>query len=158
MDKFIGYMNLTLKHLLNVIMAVLTLSVFAQVIFRFLIKHPLAWTEELAIYCLVWLTFLGAAYAMSLKAHIGVEFFTNLFPLKLRRFLYILATVASIAFYLIMVIQGYDLVRQSLTQLTPVLRLPMGYVYSVIPISGLFLIINLIHLFFKEIKTGGKTV
>jgi len=157
-DKFIGYMNLTLKHLLNVIMAVLTLSVFAQVIFRFLIKHPLAWTEELAIYCLVWLTFLGAAYAMSLKAHIGVEFFTNLFPLKLRRFLYILATVASIAFYLIMVIQGYDLVRQSLTQLTPVLRLPMGYVYSVIPISGLFLIINLIHLFFKEIKTGGKTV
>ncbi|WP_438318193.1 TRAP transporter small permease [Sporosarcina sp. FA9] len=158
MDKFIGYMNLTLKHLLNVIMAVLTLSVFAQVIFRFVIRQPLSWTEELAIYCLVWLTFLGAAYAMSLKAHIGVEFFTDLFPLKIRQLLFILATVASIAFYLIMVIQGYDLVRQSLTQLTPVLRLPMGYVYSVIPISGLFLIINLIHLFAKEIKTGGKTV
>ncbi|MFD1928051.1 TRAP transporter small permease [Sporosarcina siberiensis] len=158
MDKFIGYMNLTLKHLLNVIMAVLTLSVFAQVIFRFVIKQPLSWTEELAVYCLVWLTFLGAAYAMSLKAHIGVEFFTDLFPLKLRQVLFVVATVASISFYLIMVIQGYDLVRQSLTQLTPVLRLPMGYVYSVIPISGLFLIINLVHLFVKEIKTGGKTV
>lgn len=158
MDKFIGYMNLTLKHLLNVIMAVLTLSVFAQVIFRFVIKQPLSWTEELAVYCLVWLTFLGAAYAMSLKAHIGVEFFTDLFPLKLRQMLFVVATVASISFYLIMIIQGYDLVRQSLTQLTPVLRLPMGYVYSVIPISGLFLIINLVHLFVKEIKTGGKTV
>ena len=139
-------------------MAVLTASVFGQVLFRFIINQPLAWSEELAIYCLVWLTFLGAAYAMSLKAHIGVEFFTDLFPRSIQKVFFALASIASIAFYIIMIVQGYDLVRQSMAQLSPVMRIPMGWVYAVIPLSGLFLIINLIHLFTKEMKTGGKTV
>ncbi|WP_186670749.1 TRAP transporter small permease [Sporosarcina sp. BP05] len=158
MDKSIGYLNLFMKHFLNLIMAVLTGSVFMQVVFRFVINKPLAWSEELAIYCLVWLTFLGAAYAMSLKAHIGVDFFTELFPISVRKVFFTMTTIASIAFYIIMIVQGYDLARQSMAQLSPVLRLPMGLVYSVIPISGLFLIINLVHLFTKGIKTGGKMV
>lgn len=147
-----------MKHFLNVILAVLTISVFGQVLFRFIIKQSLAWSEELAIYCLVWLTFLGAAYAMSLKAHIGVDFFTDLFPLRVRKIFFTLASIASIIFYLIMIVQGYDLVKQSMAQLSPVMRIPMGWVYAVIPISGLFLIINLIYLFTKEIKAGGKMV
>ncbi len=85
MDKSIGYLNFIMKHFLNLIMAVLTGSVFTQVVFRFVINKPLAWSEELAIYCLVWLTFLGAAYAMSLKAHIGVDFFIELFPISIRK-------------------------------------------------------------------------
>ena len=151
-------MNFAMKHFLNLILVVLTTAVFAQVIFRFVIEQPLAWTEELAIYCLVWLTFLGAAYAMSLKAHIGVEFFTNLFPLKVQQVLFTIATIVSIVFYVMMVVQGYDLAKQSMTQLSPVLRIPMGWIYIVIPISGLFLIVNVLATFAKELKSGGKTV
>ena len=157
MGKLIDYINLTMKHLLNIIMTVLTISVFAQVIFRFVLKSSLAWTEELAIYCLVWLTILGAAYAMSLKAHIGVTFFTDLFPLRIRQGFFILATLASIVFYFILIIQGYDLMNQGMKQLSPVLAIPMGYIYAVIPVSGFLLVVNLIAVFVKEFKTGGPT-
>lgn len=157
MNKVIDAINFTMKHLLNVIMAVLTIAVFAQVIFRFVLESPLAWTEELAIYCLVWLTFLGAAYAMSLKAHIGVTFLTDLFPLRIRQVVYVIATLAGIAFYLLLVIQGYALMKQSMEQLSPVLGIPMGLVYSVIPISGIFLIMNVVVLFVKDFKTGGQS-
>lgn len=157
LSKLINSINLVMKHLLNIIMAVLTIAVFAQVIFRFVLQSPLAWTEELAIYCLVWLTFLGAAYAMSLRAHIGVTFLTDLFPLRIRQILYIIATVAGIGFYLILVVQGYDLMNQTMQQVSPVLGVRMGVVYAVIPLSGLLLIVNLIALFIQDFKTGGQS-
>ncbi|MDN7247115.1 TRAP transporter small permease [Planococcus shenhongbingii] len=155
MNKIIGYMNSGIKHFLNVILAVLVTVVFLQVIFRFVLGSPLAWTEELARYSLIWITFLGAAYAMSLKAHIGMELFVNLFGLPIRKALYILSTIATLSFFLMMVIQGFDMAAQSMSQLSPVLRIPMGLVYAVIPLSGCILIINMASQFNKDFKSGG---
>jgi len=148
-------MNVGLKHLLNVILAVLVTVVFLQVVFRFILNAPLAWTEELARYCLIWVTFLGAAFAMSTKAHIGMEFFVKLFGVSIRKVLYVFATIASLAFFLMMVIQGYDLAARSMTQLSPVLRIPMGMIYMVIPLSGFILIVNMASQFTKDFKSGG---
>lgn len=155
MDKYINYMNIGIKHLLNIILALLVIAVFLQVIFRFILHQPLAWTEELARYCLVWLTFLGAAFAMSTKAHIGMEVFVNLFAIPIRKALYVLATIASLAFFLLMVVQGYDLSVKSMSQLSPVLRIPMGVIYAVLPLSGFILIVNMASQFTKDYKNGG---
>lgn len=155
MDKYISYMNRGIKHFLNVILALLVIAVFLQVIFRFVLNQPLAWTEEMARYCLVWITFLGAAYAMSSKAHIGMEVFVNLFALPMRKVLYVIATVASLTFFLLMVVEGYDLAARSMSQLSPVLRIPMGAIYAVIPLSGFILIVNMASQFTKEFKNGG---
>lgn len=143
-QPFLKYINLGMKHFLNLLLAVLTVSVFMQVVFRFLIEQPLAWTEELARYCLIWITFLGAAYAMSLRAHLGVEFFVNSFPLLGRKIMAVVASIVSLSFFSILVIYGFQLVNKSTSQTSPVLDLPMGFVYLVIPISGIFLIINLL--------------
>jgi len=155
-SKIVGFINFVMKYFLILLMVVLTSSVFLQVVFRFVLEQPLAWSEELARYCLVWLTFLGAAYAMSLRAHIGVTFFNDLFPLKIRRVLFIIATLASVSFFALMVFQGYNLVGQSMEQLSPVLRIPMGFIYFVIPLSGFLLIVNLLATFVQDFKTGGK--
>ncbi|MBT2583369.1 TRAP transporter small permease [Planococcus sp. ISL-109] len=155
MMKWIGYLNWGIKHLLNGIMGVLVTVVFLQVIFRFVLGSPLAWTEELARYSLIWLTFLGAAYAMSLRAHIGMEVFVNLFRTSGKKALYIVASLASLMFFLLMVIEGYSLAMQGMSQSSPVLRIPMGAIYMVIPISGAVLIINLAARFAQDFKSGG---
>lgn len=153
--KWIGYLNWGIKHLLNGIMGLLVTVVFLQVIFRFVLGSPLAWTEELARYSLIWLTFLGAAYAMSLKAHIGMEVFVNLFRTPGKKALYIVASIASLMFFLLMVVEGYSLAMQGMSQSSPVLRIPMGAIYMIIPISGAVLIINLAARFAQDFKSGG---
>lgn len=155
MMKWIGYLNWGIKHLLNGIMGLLVTVVFLQVIFRFVLGSPLAWTEELARYSLIWLTFLGAAYAMSLKAHIGMEVFVNLFRTPGKKALYIVASIASLMFFLLMVVEGYSLAMQGMSQSSPVLRIPMGAIYMIIPISGAVLIINLAARFAQDFKSGG---
>ncbi|EGL81747.1 Tripartite ATP-independent periplasmic transporter DctQ component [Caldalkalibacillus thermarum TA2.A1] len=152
MGNFVRMVNNGIKYFLILLLAVLIVVVMLQVIFRFVIHQPLAWTEELARYCLVWLTFLGAAYAMSARAHVGVEFLINLVPLGVRKGMVLLAALVSLIFFLIIIGQGYELMQRSMTQLTPVLRLPMGIVYSVIPLSGLIFVMNLFHVTLEEMR------
>jgi TRAP-type C4-dicarboxylate transport system permease small subunit len=151
LGKIISWMNEIIKYVLIVIMVTLILAVFFQVLFRFILNQPLAWTEELARYCLIWITFLGASYAMSLKAHIGLSIVVDRSPVFLKQFFIILAGLVSIGFFWIMIQQGFNLASRSMTQLSPVLRLPMGYIYLVIPISGIFLAINLLQSIWEDL-------
>ncbi|AQQ52413.1 TRAP transporter small permease [Planococcus lenghuensis] len=155
MDKLVDYMNIVIKYVLVILMAILVVAVFMQVIFRFVIEQPLAWTEELARYCLIWITFLGAAFAMATNSHIGVEFFVKLLTVPIRRIVYLLAVAASLAFFLLLVLEGYELAAGAMSQESPVLRIPMGIIYSVIPLSGCILIINLASRLPKDFKSGG---
>ena len=53
-----------------------------QVLFRYLLMIPLPWTEELARFTLVWVTFLGAASVTRRKLHIAVDYFIAKLPEK----------------------------------------------------------------------------
>ena len=44
-------------------------SSFAQVGFRLVLDHPLAWSEELSRYLFVWLSFVGGALAVAEGSH-----------------------------------------------------------------------------------------
>jgi TRAP-type C4-dicarboxylate transport system permease small subunit len=68
-----------------------------QVLSRYVLVAPLPWTEEVARFLLVWVTFLGAASVTRRKLHIAVEFLSAKFPLQL-------GTAVSAAQYLLMII------------------------------------------------------
>jgi len=56
-----------------------------QVLFRYMLMIPLPWTEELARFTLVWVTFLGAASVTRRKLHIAVDYFIAKLPAKTSR-------------------------------------------------------------------------
>jgi len=131
-----------LEVLVMVVMAVLVLDVLWQVFTRLVLKNPSTWTEELAIFMLVWVALLGAAVALGRGAHLGIDYFVGKLPLRAR-----LATEVLVFFFvaafslLVMVVGGIDLVASNLElgQESPALRVNMGYVYLAVPISGFFL-------------------
>jgi len=155
MKKVIHLINESIKYILNLLLFVMVMVVFAQVLIRYMFDHPLAWSEELARYLLVWITFLGAAYAMSKQAHVGVEVFVKLFPVYIQKGMLLLATFISLFFFSVLIYQGYLFTLRTMAQTSPVLHLPMGGVYSIIPISGLLLIINLLYSTEQEWKNKG---
>lgn len=66
-----------LMQLERAITCLLLVAVFAvvmlQVVTRYVFGSPLAWTEEIARFLLVWLTFVGAGYVTSRRLHIVVD-------------------------------------------------------------------------------------
>lgn len=144
-----------LEILTAVSMAVLTIDVTWQVITRFLLKNPSDWTEELATYLMIWVGLLGAAVALSKKEHLGIDYFVRKLPEKKRLyselFIYAMVSFFSVG---IMLLGGIQLVGITLArgQLSPALKIPMGYVYLAVPIAGFFLLIYSIEFFIETIE------
>ena len=67
------------------LMGAMGVIAFGAVFFRFVLHDPLAWSEESARYMMVWVTFLGAGYAMGKGRHIGVTMFVDHLPEGARR-------------------------------------------------------------------------
>lgn len=141
-----------LKKLINhfegyccvVFLAAMSLVVFIQVVCRFVLKASLPWSEEVSRYLLVWTTFMGGAYGVQQGAHIGVEAFMLLFPKKFRKVISILTMVCGLVLCAIIFKYGMDIVSSQLAkgQLTPAVRIPIGYMYLAIPVGMVFFIIR----------------
>ncbi|HPY78277.1 MAG TPA: TRAP transporter small permease [Anaerohalosphaeraceae bacterium] len=132
-----------IESLVMIVVAILALDVLWQVFTRFVLNHPSSWTEELAIFLLIWVALLGAAVALGRGSHLGIDYFINKLPLKdklaVEIFVYLCIAVFSI---LVMVTGGIELVRTTLAlkQKSPALGIELGYVYLAVPVSGCFMV------------------
>ena len=132
----------SLEVLVMVVMAILVLDVLWQVFTRLVLRDPSTWTEELAVFMLIWVSLLGAAVALGRGAHLGIDYFVGKLPARVRLGTEVIVFLSVSAFsLLVMVIGGVDLVASNLDlgQESPALRVKVGYVYLAVPISGFFL-------------------
>ena len=143
MQKLKQYVDKILAWAIIFTMALLVLDVLWQVFSRFILRDPSSYTEELARYLMIWVGLLGASYAADKRMHLAVD----LLPLKMKgrrkQHLNLIIEGFTILFALsIMVIGGARLVWVTLFlgQTSPALQIPLGYVYLVVPISGLLII------------------
>lgn len=146
--------NKVITRFANLLLITMALAVFAQVVFRFILKQPLAWSEEISRYLMIWLTFLGATLAIEKKAHPRVEIFVELLPRRIKQVVHVLVILLSSIFYSLLVYYGAEFMAKSLDQLSPAMGFPMGFVYLVIPVSGLLLILNSLAEIERILKGG----
>ena len=145
-----------LEVLVIVVMAVLVLDVLWQVFTRLVLKDPSTWTEELAVFMLIWVSLLGAAVALGRGAHLGIDYFVGKLPVRARLGTEVIVFLSVSAFsLLVMVIGGVDLVASNLDlgQESPALRVKVGYVYLAVPISGFFLVFYSIELLAERVRS-----
>lgn len=135
--------NKIIERFLVLILVGMVLNVIWQVFTRFFTSSPSAFTNELARYLMIWLGVLGAAYISGKQEHVAIDFFVKKLNNSLRRFIdrFVLLSILSFAFF-VMIIGGINLVyiTLKLEQYSPSLQIPLGLVYSIIPISGLLII------------------
>ena len=66
---------------------VMTLAVFLQFFTRYVLNDSLAWTEEIATYCLVAVVFVGSSMCVRLGRHIQVDLIFRYLPAGIARIL-----------------------------------------------------------------------
>lgn len=149
-----------LKWVLVFIMAAMTLNVLWQVFTRFILQNPSSFTEELARYMLIWIGILGASYVAGQKMHLAIDLLsTKLTGLKKSNLEIFIQSMIFLFSLFVMVVGGLRLVNITLTlnQISAALQIPLGYVYSVIPISGVLMMFYSLTFIIEELsnrKTG----
>jgi TRAP-type C4-dicarboxylate transport system permease small subunit len=124
--------------------AAMFLSLVLQVVFRFALGAPRAWTEELATIAYVWVIFWGCAFSVPLAAHVAVDMVVPRFAPRARRALYALGLAALAGLFLWALPGIADYLRFMLRERTPVLDLPFGIVYSVFLAAAVMIVLRCI--------------
>lgn len=143
MNQLTQWIDSALKQTLVWLMAIITIVVTWQVTTRYLLNSPSSYTEELAGYLLIWISLLGGAYALRLKAHLGIDILTRNLTGSKRRLSELIIYVAIILFSAIVLIYGgirLVYVTLVLNQVSAAFQVPIGYIYTVLPLSGLLMI------------------
>ena len=127
-------------------------SVFIQIVARNIFSRSIEQFEELPRFLLIWVTFLGSAMVYKEAGHLGVEFLVRLLPRKIKLVTLGIASVFNLCFILLLTIVGYQIASMTMIQKSIQLRVPVGLVYMVIPISGFIMLLFFIEIIIKDIR------
>ena len=149
-------MNFLLSRIAAVLLSAMTLLVLYQVFTRYILNSPAAFTEELVRYSLIWTGFIGAAYAFSTREHMALTLVRDKLTGRPHQVLVIFidALILLLAIFVI-TIGGYKLAMSARAEFSALLGVPRMLVYSIAPISGIFIIIAQIINLYEDI-TGNK--
>lgn len=151
MPKSSRFIHKLLVPVVFVFSAVMFLIVFGQVIFRYVLNEPLAWSEELARYLMVWIACLASAEAYALGNHVGVKALVDIMPPFPRKWLRLFVHLAVIVLMGVIVYHGFRLSFLLRDQLSPALEIPMTWPYLAVPVGAVLILAQALSLFFHQI-------
>jgi TRAP-type C4-dicarboxylate transport system permease small subunit len=122
--------NRSIEGALLLLGLTMTAIVILQVFYRYALNHSLFWSEELARYLLVWLTFLGATVAYRRHMHPSVDVLFKRLGRPARKRLRVLVRL----------------------QTTPALTLPKWLIFAIIPLSGLIFTLHALAFLSGELN------
>lgn len=152
---YIFFFKYSLEIALVFLLIAMTLTVFSQVIARYIFEAPLSWSEELARFILIWLSMLSAAYAFKTKSHFALTILVSKLPDKHQKITSFCIHIVVAIFFLIICYYSVIFVHSVNGHIAPALQISMQIPYSsIIVASGLISIFSLL----SAVKTIPKKI
>lgn len=145
--RFVDGSNAAIRLLIAALLAGMCACALLQVIVRLVldsvgINLSVPWSEELSRYFMIWLIFLGAAYACRRGQLISLTIVVDSLPARSRQAANAATALICIAFYVLLIQVGMSAIRSGLVEMSPVLQFPKAYVYAAMPVGGAAMLVN----------------
>ncbi len=131
----------------------LALLAFANIVTRYVIQYSLAFSEEIEVAGLVWLTMFGAAIGFRHSLHIGFTALRDRLPPAGRRVAVAGSATITIACALVLVWAGWMEIRaeRSLSAVSEALGIPQWIYTAAIPVGAVAVIARVLQAARREI-------
>lgn len=127
--------------LLALMMAVMAAVVFCQVVAR-LTTGSIPWSEELARYLMIYMTYVGASVGVKRKSHIAITFLTDRLPRRGALLVELAGNLLCLGLCVLLLRYGWKLVALTMPQKSPAMRIPMGMAYFSVVLGALLMAIH----------------
>jgi TRAP-type C4-dicarboxylate transport system permease small subunit len=118
----------------------MTIVVLLGVFFRYVVRQPLSWSEEVARYLMIWAASLAVSIGIMRREHLGITFLISRFPPVLQKYAAVLVNLAVLWFLWVLTKFGYVMALEGRTQLSPILsqygKISMVWSLAAIPVAG----------------------
>jgi TRAP-type C4-dicarboxylate transport system permease small subunit len=149
MDRFFERLAFWIERTLAVaFMAAVALS-FVNVVGRYILGATFIWADEVQIYIMIWMAFLGAVVVSWRRMHLRMDLLFKMLPARLRLWVSMLerATTIVLAGVVLYLSGQYAYTMFALDRLSDVAQVPMWIPHSGVALGfGLMLLIALWHL------------
>ncbi len=140
--------------IISVMLAIMVVLMLWQVFTRYALATPALFTEETLRFMMIWTGLLGTAYCFGTRKHLALELLPSMAPAPVRRALAVFNALVTIGFAIAtMFFGGIQASSSAMQQLSPIMQIPIGYVYLVLPISAA-LIVALVGIEIVGLITG----
>lgn len=139
------------------LLAVMAVLAFLNVLTRYLIQYSFAFTEEIEVALLVWLTMLGAAAGFRRSMHLGFNFLAGRFPASARKIFLVLSAMLSILMFLLLLWLSIGQIQQELELqiTTEALGIPQwGYTLA-LPVGSVLIMFRIIEATTRVMRKEG---
>jgi TRAP-type C4-dicarboxylate transport system permease small subunit len=132
----------------------MALAVFLQFFTRYVLNDSLAWTEEIATYCLVAVVFIGSAMCVRLDRHIHVDILFRYMPPGLARAVATVIDALRTAFfaYAAYLVWRFMEIVEGETMTT--IMLPKNWVYGLVFIGFVLMFIRSVQVSVENWRRG----
>lgn len=159
-DHFISSLKKLITHIISWLLFGEVLVIIVQIISRDVTLEPLMWTEELARYIMIWMTFLGSALTVANKENVEIDFIIKKIPNAKRKWVMIFNDLLTCIFLFLV---SFATIRMLYLpalkfQRSPNLQLPMKYIYISLPIGCMLMIFFILLNIVNKIIQGDNNV
>ncbi|MBO8163499.1 MAG: TRAP transporter small permease [Brevibacillus sp.] len=139
-----------------ILISVMLCSLVAGVMFRYVLNSPLAWSDEVAIFALVWITFIGGSMGIKLEQAASVTIFTDFLKGRSKEIIFTIGWGIVFVFCLFLLIYSWAWIMSPSigVQKSSSLQLPMIYPYLSVPVGLSFLTVHTLSKFVDCLFSG----
>lgn len=127
---------------------------FINVLLRYIFVAPIGWAEELSLYLIVWVVFVGSSVAVRTQSHIGVDLLPLVLPPAARRLLAMFVAILILVFMAVFFyFSGAHTLRIYRSgQLTPVMLAPMWLTYLAMPVGSALMFLRTAQMLSRLVR------
>ena len=150
----------TMAHkLMGIMLGVTVFMVFSDAVLRKILAFSFFWFNEVVVYLIIWLVFIGAALAVREDEHLKVTILIEKLPLLTQFYVNIGTTLVGLVFSAVLFISSIRLVVDSYSSgvaSISTLEVPLWIPYLIMPITAFLCVIGFFEKFTKLCREGGK--
>jgi len=152
LQKFWRFLDYLPEAVLGATVLITTVTIFAQVVFRYVFNSPIYWADEFAVLVFAWLIFIGTVVATKYNEHISVDTFIRMLPQKLQVMLTITTNVAIFFVLVLLFVEGVALTQKTAGLNYPAMEISRGFLYISIPVTTPLMGIYLLRTIIRDIR------
>lgn len=130
--------NTVSLYIVGALLSLMVAIIMLQVGMRYIAGNALQWPEEVTMFFMAWLAFIGGGVATYKSQHISMDIVLLFFRgnVAVTRILHLAGSLTLLVFAVFLLVQGIALVSESGRIVSDAMRIPMSYPRMAMPIGG----------------------
>ncbi|MAL76973.1 MAG: hypothetical protein CMM62_18540 [Rhodospirillaceae bacterium] len=151
----LGSVNHCVRLLIGLLLSIMCILALFQVIVRLGLSElgittSAPWSEELGRIMMIWMIFLGVAYAFRSGQMVALRLLSDWLPRRIRVVMEGLVAIVVVGFAVLLIKVGVQITEFGWLEKSPVLQIDKAYVYLAMPVSAALMAVNALSTFIED--------